>query len=53
MTPGQLTQLETIRTMAVRVHEILARFSSLDVEMRFIGQQKQHVESRSRAAVAD
>jgi signal transduction histidine kinase len=53
MTPGQLTQLETIRTMAVRVHEILARFSSLDVEMRFIGQQKEHVESRSRAAVAD
>jgi len=53
LTPGQLTQLETIRTMAVRVHEILARFSSLDVEMRFIGQQKEHVESRSRAAMAD
>jgi signal transduction histidine kinase len=53
MTPGQLTQLETIRTMAVRVHEILARFSSLDVEMRFIGQQKEHVESRSRVAMAD
>jgi signal transduction histidine kinase len=53
LTPGQLTQLETIRTMAVRVHEILARFSSLDVEMRFIGQQKEHVESRSRAVMAD
>jgi signal transduction histidine kinase len=53
LTPGQLTQLETIRTMAVRVHEILARFSSLDIEMRFVGQQKEHGESRLRAAVAE
>lgn len=32
-------QLETVRNMGMRIHEILQRFSSLEKEMRLIGQQ--------------
>ncbi|MFB3813877.1 MAG: histidine kinase dimerization/phospho-acceptor domain-containing protein [Terriglobales bacterium] len=46
LEPGELTaevrdQLETIRSMSLRMHEILQRFSSLDVEMQFAERQSQ------------
>jgi len=44
--PGSLSaagrsQLETIRNMAVRLHEILQRFSSIEKEMSVIEKQAQ------------
>jgi signal transduction histidine kinase len=35
-------QIETIRTMAMRMHEIMQRFSSLEAEMRFAERAAQH-----------
>jgi signal transduction histidine kinase len=44
LEPGSLSaqtrsQMETIRNMALRIHEILQRFSSLDKEMNVVAQQ--------------
>ncbi|HWR35568.1 MAG TPA: histidine kinase dimerization/phospho-acceptor domain-containing protein [Clostridia bacterium] len=46
MEPGQFTpevrdQLETIRTMSLRIHEILQRFSSLNNELQFAEKDSQ------------
>lgn len=51
--PGELSaavrdQLKTIRTMALRMHEVLQRFSSLDTEMIFVEQQS-HCETPREA----
>jgi signal transduction histidine kinase len=35
-------QIETIRTMAMRMHEIMQRFSSLEAEMKFAERAAQH-----------
>ncbi len=35
-------QIETIRTMALRMHEIMQRFSSLEAEMKFAERAAQH-----------
>jgi signal transduction histidine kinase len=40
-------QVETIRSMALRMHEVLQRLSSLDLEMQF-AEKKSHSEMRSR-----
>lgn len=46
-------QLETIRNMAFRIHEILQRFSSLETELRYVERQAAHeARARTRAAAA-
>ena len=57
--PGSLSaagrsQLETIRNMAVRLHEILQRFSSIEKEMSVIEKQAQKdARMRTRAAATN
>src|SRR5207302_578928 len=51
--PGALSaksrdQLETIRHMAIRMHEILQRFSSLETELRYVEKQAER-EARARS----
>jgi signal transduction histidine kinase len=51
--PGALSaksreQLETIRHMAIRMHEILQRFSSLETELRYVEKQAAR-EARARS----
>jgi signal transduction histidine kinase len=58
LAPGALSactreQLETIRNMAFRMHEILQRFSSLESELRYMAQQTANENRRrSRGASA-
>ena len=46
------SQVETIRNMAVRMHEILQRFSSLEKESRIMEQQAQNEVAGKRALAA-
>ncbi len=53
LQPGELTaevrdQIEVIRSMALRMHEVLQRFSSLDAEMQFAERQS-HPETQKAA----
>jgi signal transduction histidine kinase len=48
-SPETRLQLETIRTMAVRMHEILQRFSSLDKELTIVQKQQQKAIAVSHA----
>ena len=56
LEPGSLSaaarsQIDTIRNMALRMHEILQRFSSLEKELRFAEKQVENEEDgRSQAA---
>lgn len=56
--PGSLSaqargQIETIRNMTLRIHEVLQRFSSLEKEMNVVAQQARHDSGKYRiAAVA-
>jgi signal transduction histidine kinase len=56
LEPGSLSatarsQIDTIRNMALRMHEILQRFSSLEKELRFVEKQVEKEENgRSQAA---
>ncbi len=50
-TPEVREQIETIRSMSLRLHEIIQRFSSLESEMRFAERNSQ-VESKVRSGVA-
>lgn len=59
LEPGQLSiatreQVETIHTMALRMHEILQRFSSLETELQF-AERESHSETAaaSQAAAAE
>lgn len=57
LEPGSLTaqtraQIETIRNMALRIHEIMQRFSSLEKEMNVVAQQAERDTGKSYAAVA-
>jgi signal transduction histidine kinase len=54
LPPGSRTQIETVRNMAVRIHEILARFTSIDKELSALERQPQEAgpSSRSQAAGA-
>jgi signal transduction histidine kinase len=55
--PGSLSaqargQIETIRNMTLRIHEVLQRFSSLEKEMNVVAQQVERDSSKYRVAVA-
>ena len=50
--PGARAQLETIRNMAVRIHETLSRFSSIDKELSAQEQLLTTVKAKSRAAAS-
>jgi signal transduction histidine kinase len=57
LEPGSLSaqtraQIETIRNMTLRIHEIMQRFSSLEKEMNVVAQQAEQDSGRSYAAVA-
>ncbi|HUA15228.1 MAG TPA: hypothetical protein VMG31_08010 [Verrucomicrobiae bacterium] len=57
LEPGSLSaqtraQIETIRNMTLRIHEIMQRFSSLEKEMNVVAQQAQRDSGRSYAAAA-
>jgi len=50
---GERSQIDTIRNMALRLHEILQRFSSLEKEMTFVEKQaaKEQASNTQAAAV--
>jgi signal transduction histidine kinase len=48
LSAGPREQLETIRHMAIRMHEILQRFSSLETELRYVERQAAY-EARIRS----
>lgn len=57
LEPGTLSgparsQIETIRNMTLRIHEVLQRFSSLEKEMNVVALQAERDSGRSYAAVA-
>lgn len=57
LEPGSLSaqaraQIETIRNMALRIHEVMQRFSSLEKEMNVVALQAERDSGRSHAAVA-
>ena len=58
LEPGSLSaqtraQIETIRNMAMRINEIMQRFSSLEKEMNMVAQQAEKDSGKSFAAMAD
>ena len=55
LEPGSLSaqtraQIETIRNMTLRIHEIMQRFSSLEKEMNVVAQQAERDSGRSYAS---
>jgi signal transduction histidine kinase len=57
LEPGALPaaardQIDTIRHMALRMHEIIHRFSSLEAEMRFAEKHPEHEIARAAKASA-
>ena len=57
LEPGSLSaparaQIETIRNMALRIHEVLQRFSSLEKEMNVVARQAEKDSGKSFAAIA-
>ncbi|HUC28176.1 MAG TPA: hypothetical protein VMR80_01280 [Candidatus Acidoferrum sp.] len=57
LEPGSLSaqtraQIETIRNMTLRIHEIMQRFSSLEKEMNVVAQQSIRETPKSYAAMA-
>ena len=57
LEPGSLSaqtraQIETIRNMTLRIHEIMQRFSSLEKEMNVVAQQQVRDSRKSYAATA-
>ncbi|MGA1986251.1 MAG: hypothetical protein ABSG72_08270 [Candidatus Sulfotelmatobacter sp.] len=57
LEPGSLSaqtraQIETIRNMTLRIHEIMQRFSSLEKEMNVVAQQAEQDSGKSYAATA-
>jgi signal transduction histidine kinase len=57
LEPGSLSaqtraQIETIRNMALRIHEVLQRFSSLEKEMNVVAQQSGRDSGKSYATAA-
>jgi signal transduction histidine kinase len=49
---GVRSQIDTIRHMALRLHEILQRFSSLEKELRFVEKQAEKEQGRELSAAA-
>ena len=57
LEPGSLSatargQIETIRNMSLRIHEILQRFSSLEKEMNVVAQQAENDSGKAYAIAA-
>jgi signal transduction histidine kinase len=53
LSAGARSQIETIRNMSLRMHEILQRFSSLEKELTVVDRQAEKESgARSQAAVA-
>jgi len=57
LEPGSLSaqtraQIETIRNMTLRIHEIMQRFSSLEKEMNVVAKQAERDSGKTFAAVA-
>ncbi len=57
LEPGSLSaqtrsQMETIRNMTLRIHEIMQRFSSLQKELNVVARQAQQEAGKSYAAIA-
>jgi signal transduction histidine kinase len=57
LEPGSLSaqaraQIETIRNMTLRIHEIMQRFSSLEKEMNVVAKQAERDSGKSYAATA-
>lgn len=53
LTGPQRSQVETIRNMATRMHEILQRLSSLDAELKLLERQSENErQNQARAAAA-
>lgn len=53
LSPGSQSQIETIRNMALRMNEILQRFSSLEKELKVVAtQSEKEIGARSRSAGA-
>jgi signal transduction histidine kinase len=53
LSPTSRSQIETIRNMAVRMHEILQRFSSIEKELNAVEKQAENeARTRFRAAAA-
>lgn len=53
LSAGERSQIETIRNMAIRMHEILRRFSSLEKELNAVEKQAENeARTKSRAAIA-
>lgn len=55
--PGSLSaqarsQIETIRNMTLRIHEVMQRFSSLEKEMNVVAQQEERDSGKFRVATA-
>ncbi len=55
--PGSLSaqaraQIETIRNMTLRIHEVMQRFSSLEKEMKVVAQQAERDSGKYRTAAA-
>jgi signal transduction histidine kinase len=55
--PGSLSaqargQIETIRNMTLRIHEVMQRFSSLEKEMNVVAQQAERESGKRRGAAA-
>jgi signal transduction histidine kinase len=55
--PGSLSaqaraQIETIRNMTLRIHEVMQRFSSLEKEMNVVAQQLERDSGKHRVATA-
>jgi FtsZ-binding cell division protein ZapB len=49
--PGpQRSQVETIRNMALRLNEVMQRFSSLQKEMQLLQQQREKTQSKKASA---
>ena len=49
---GVRSQIDTIRNMALRMHEVLQRFSSLEKELTFVEQQAVKEQKRKPQAAA-
>jgi signal transduction histidine kinase len=52
LSPHHRGQIETIRTMSIRIHEIMQRLASLETEMKWMEKQKCHDEQRKHATAA-
>ncbi len=51
-SPEVREQIDTIHTMGLRMHEIMQRFSSLEMEMQFGEKKDSHRETKSRSDAA-